>query len=77
MELEMLKNIVSEVMKCDPKELSEATTFVEDLGADSLDVFRIVMGIEESFNIKLPSDSVSKLSTVKDAMLLIRKVKKA
>lgn len=77
MELEMLRKIVAEVLKVDPKEVETDTTFVEDLGADSLDVFRIVMNIEENFNIKLPSDSVQKLTTVNDAISLIKKVKKA
>ena len=47
MELDKLRTIIAEVLCVDPKEITEETTFVDDLCADSLDVFQIVMGIEE------------------------------
>ncbi len=77
MEFEELKVIVSQVMKVDPDELKPDTTFIDDLGADSLDVMRIVMSIEELFAIKLPDDSIYSISTIEDAANLIKKVKKA
>lgn len=77
MELEEVKRIVSEVMKVDPKELSRKTTFVEDLGADSLDICRILMNVEEAFLIKLPEKSISSVVTIEDVLTLIRKIKKA
>ena len=49
------------------------TTFVDDLGADSLDVFQIIMGVEEKLNIEVDTDAAEKLSTVGDAVELIKK----
>ena len=49
MEFEKLKNIIAEVLNVDADEITMDTTFVDDLGADSLDVFQIIMGIEEEF----------------------------
>ena len=47
MEFEKLQQIIAEVLNIDPEEITMNTTFVDDLGADSLDVFQIIMGIEE------------------------------
>ena len=77
MEEEILKQIIAEVMKVDPREIDENTTFVEDLGADSLDVCRIVINIEDRFSLKLPEGAVNKLFTLGDAIEMIKKVKKA
>jgi len=77
MELELITEIVSQVMKVDPKEVSKTTTLVDDLGADSLDLLRIVMNIEERFNIKLPQNSIYEIATVEDAANLVKKTKKA
>ena len=77
MEEEILKQIIAEVMKVDPREIEEDTTLIEDLGADSLDIMRIIINIEERFSLKLPGGTVNKLSTLKDAVEMIKKVKKA
>lgn len=77
MEIELIKAIVSEVMKVDVKELNNNTTFIEDLGADSLDVCRILMGIEEQFSVKLEKENIYKINTIEDTVTLIRKIKKA
>ena len=50
MEFEKLQEIIAEVLNVDPEEITMDTTFVDDLGADSLDVFQIIMGIEEDCN---------------------------
>ena len=68
MELEKLKAIIAEVLNVDVDEIVPETTFVEDLGADSLDVFQIVMGIEEEFDIQLPTAEVEKIVSVGDAV---------
>ena len=73
MELEKLRTIISEILCVDPKEITEKTTFVDDLCADSLDVFQIVMGIEETFDIEIAPEEVEKISTVGEAIELIRK----
>ena len=51
MEFEKLKKIIAEVLNVDEEEITLETTFVDDLGADSLDVFQIIMGLEEEFDI--------------------------
>ena len=55
MELEKLQKIIAEVLNVDAQEVTMDTTFVEDLGADSLDIFQIIMGIEEEFDIEMPN----------------------
>jgi len=77
MEYEIIKDIVSKIMKVDPKELHNDTTFVDDLGADSIDICRILMGIEEEFNVKLSKDYLYSINTIDDAVTLIAKIKKA
>ena len=66
MEFEKLQNIIAEVMNVSADEISMETTFVEDLGADSLDIFQIIMGIEEEFDVEIPTEDLEKLSTVQD-----------
>ncbi|MCF0131428.1 MAG: acyl carrier protein [Pseudobutyrivibrio sp.] len=73
MELELLKKIIAEVLNVDAGEITEETTFVDDLGADSLDVFQIIMGVEEQLNIEVNTDAVEKIATVGDAIELINK----
>ena len=58
MELEKLQKIIAEVMNVDEEEITMDTTFVDDLGADSLDVYQIIMGIEEEFDIEIPYDEI-------------------
>lgn len=68
MEFEKLQKIISEVLNIEPDEITMDTTFVDDLGADSLDVFQIIMGIEEEFDIEIANDAAEKIVTVKDAV---------
>ena len=56
------KNIIAEVLNVDAEEITMDTTFVDDLGADSLDVFQIIMGIEEEFDIEIPSEEAAERS---------------
>ena len=74
MELEKLKDIIAEVVNVDPSEITEDTTFVDDLGADSLDVFQIIMGIEEEFDIEIDTEDAEKIVYVSDAVEQIKKV---
>ena len=73
MEFDLLKEIIAEVLNVDTAEIKESTTFVDDIGADSLDVFQIIMGVEEKLNIEVDTDAAEKLSTVGDAVELIKK----
>ena len=72
MEFEKLKNIIAEVLNVDADEITMDTTFVDDLGADSLDVFQIIMGIEEEFDNEIPSEEAEKIVTVGDAVEQIK-----
>ena len=75
MELEKIKAIIAEVLNIDVETITADTTFVDDLGADSLDIFQIVMGIEEEYDIELDNDTVEQIQTVGDAAETIRRMK--
>ena len=75
MELEKIKAIIAEVLNIDVETITADTTFVDDLGADSLDIFQIVMGIEEEYDIELDNDTVEQMQTVGDAAEAIRRMK--
>ena len=72
MEFEKLRKIIVEVLNVDESEVTPEATFVDDLGADSLDVFQIIMGIEEEFDIEIPAEKAEKISTVEEAVELIK-----
>ena len=72
MELEKIKAIIAEVLNIDADSITEDTTFVDDLGADSLDVFQIIMGIEEEFDIEIPQEKAEKIVSVGDAAEAIK-----
>ena len=72
MEFEKLKKVIAEVLNVDPDEITMETTFQDDLGADSLDVFQIIMGIEEEFDIEIPAEKAEKITTVEEAVELIK-----
>ena len=71
MVFEKLKQIIADVLNVDPDEITIDTTFMDDLGADSLDVFQIIMGIEEEFDIEVPSEEAENITTVEEAVELI------
>ena len=75
MELENIKAIIESVLNIDADSITEDTTFVDDLGADSLDIFQIIMGIEEEYDIELDNESVEQIQTVGDAVEAIRTIK--
>ncbi|MBQ9766661.1 MAG: acyl carrier protein [Lachnospiraceae bacterium] len=72
MEFEKLQKIISEVLNVDAEEITMDTTFVDDLGADSLDVFQILMGIEEEFDIEIANEAAEGITTVADAVEQIK-----
>ena len=76
MEFEKLKGIIADVLNVDEDEITMDTTFVDDLGADSLDVFQIIMGIEEEFDIEIAQEEAEKIVSVGDAVEAIRTLKK-
>ena len=72
MEFEKLKKVIADVLNVDPDEITMESTFVDDLGADSLDVFQIIMGIEEEFDIEVPAEEAENIATVEQAVNLIK-----
>ena len=72
MEFEKLKAIIAEVLNVDVDEITAETTFVDDLGADSLDVYQIIMGIESEFDIEIDNDAAEDITTVGDAVEQIK-----
>ena len=66
--LEKLKAIIEEKLNAEGAEITEATSFKDDLEADSLDLFELVMALEDEFDIEIPSEDLEKLSTVGDVM---------
>ena len=73
MEFEKLKKIIAEVLNVDEEESTMETTFVDDLGADSLDIFQIIMGLEEEFDIEIANEEAENIVTVADAVEQIKK----
>ena len=76
MEFEKLQNIIADVLNIDKEKITAETTFVDDLGADSLDVFQIIMGIEDEFDIQIPDDAAESIVTVNDAVVQIQNATK-
>lgn len=72
MEFEKLKSIIMDVLNQDAQEITMESTFVDDLGADSLDIFQIITGIEETFDIEIDNDEAEKIVTVGDAVEQIK-----
>lgn len=73
MEFEKLQKIIAEVLNLSEEEIRPDSTFVDDLGADSLDVFQIIMGIEEEFDIEIDNEEAEKITTVQNAVDQIKK----
>ncbi len=71
MELEILTKVLVEVLGVDASEIREETTFVKDLGADSLDVFQVVSRLEEELHVTFDPQKVEKIETVQQALALM------
>ena len=69
--LEKVKEIVAESLNVEESTLSETTSFKEDLGADSLDLFEMVMAFEEAFEVEIPSEDLEQITTVGDGVKYI------
>lgn len=66
--LEKIKEIVAESLNVNAEEITEATSFKDDLGADSLDLFEMVMAFEEAFEVEIPSEDLEQMTTVGDVV---------
>ena len=72
MEFEKLKEIIIDVLNVSEEDIKMETTFVDDLGADSLDIFQIIMGIEEAFDVEIENEDAEKIVSVGDAVEQIK-----
>ncbi len=72
---EQVKEVVVEQLNANPDEVKPESRFVEDLGADSLDVVELVMALEEKFGIEIPDEDAEKIQTVADAVKYIEEHK--
>ena len=72
---EEVRDVVVEQLNVSPDEVKEESKFVEDLGADSLDVVELVMALEEEFDLEIPDDKAEGISTVGDAIKFIEENK--
>ena len=75
MEYEALRKVTAAILGMDPEEIRPDMTFLTDLGADSLDVYQIVMGVEEELGITIPAEKIEKITTVQEAVDLSKSVK--
>ncbi len=62
--LEKMKEIIAEQLNCDAESITLETSFKEDLGADSLDLFELVMALEDEYSVEIPSEELQDLTTV-------------
>ncbi|MDY0009770.1 MAG: acyl carrier protein [Bdellovibrionales bacterium] len=74
---ERVKKIVVEHLGVDTAKVTDEASFIDDLGADSLDTVELVMAFEEEFGIEIPDDAAEKIQTVKDAISFIEQNAKA
>ena len=66
--LEEMKKMIAEQLSCDENETNLETSFKDDLGADSLDLFELVMALEDEYNIEIPAEELADLATVGDVI---------
>jgi len=66
--LEKVREVIEDKLNAEDVEITEATSFKDDLNADSLDLFELVMALEDEFSIEIPSEDLEKLSTVGDVL---------
>ena len=71
MEFERVKNVIVDQLSVDADEVTLEASFVDDLGAESLDVVELIMGLETEFDIEIPDEDAEKISTVGDAVKYI------
>ncbi len=75
--LEKIKNIVSEQLDINPEDIKPESAFVDDLGADSLDLTELIMAMEDEFDLEIDDEEAQNLRTVDDAIKYIEKHQEA
>ncbi|MDD7267250.1 MAG: acyl carrier protein [Lachnospiraceae bacterium] len=74
MEFEKVQEIIADVLSIDPEEITLDSSFVDDLGADSLDIYEIIVALEGELDVEIDSDAAEKIVTVGDAVEQIKKL---
>ena len=69
---ERIRDIIVEQLGVEPDEVTEQSSFIDDLGADSLDIVELIMALEEEFNMEIPDEEAEKISTVGDVIEYIK-----
>ena len=70
--LEEMRKMIAEQLSCDAAGITAETSFKDDLGADSLDLFELVMALEDEYNIEIPAEELTDLATVGDVIEYLR-----
>ena len=70
--LEKMKELIADQLSVEAENITEASSFKEDLGADSLDLFELVMALEDEYNVEIPAEDLEKLSTVGDVIAYLK-----
>lgn len=70
--LDKLKEIIAEQLSVDESEIELSTSFKDDLGADSLDLYELVMALEEEYGVEIPADDVANMATVEDVVKYLK-----
>ena len=70
--LEEMRKMIAQQLNCEESEITADTSFKDDLGADSLDLFELVMALEDEYNIEIPAEELTELSTVGDVIEYLR-----
>lgn len=72
--LEKMREIISEQLNCEAESIQSETSFKEDLGADSLDLFELVMALEDEYSVEIPSEELQELTTVGAVIDYLKKI---
>ena len=72
--LEKMREIIAEQLNCDAESIQPETSFKEDLGADSLDLFELVMALEDEYSVEIPAEELQGLTTVGAVMDYLKKI---
>ena len=72
--LEKMREIIAEQLNCDADSIQPETSFKEDLGADSLDLFELVMALEDEYSVEIPAEELQDLTTVGAVMDYLKKI---
>ena len=70
--LEKMKEMLAEQLNCEASTITPETSFKDDLGADSLDLFELVMAVEDEYNVEIPAEELTELNTVGDVIDYLR-----